>query len=194
MGYGGFPLLVSTFEKNFAIHVDHYIMTNFDGFKKIVDTLGGITIDAAQNTADSCDLSYAEHSWCSVGPGSLSGWREGTLVRALSLHFRRLRPHAPRTGSHDRDFKQLMTFGAVSKAPQLYNEFSSSIETDMSLSDFLQFLTIAPTVISDTSRIQRYEIGTSQVIPYTIPYSGAYVLKPNYNAIWDVIKEAVYTP
>ena len=34
MGYGGFPLLASVFEYNFAIPIDHYIMTNFYGFNE----------------------------------------------------------------------------------------------------------------------------------------------------------------
>jgi LCP family protein required for cell wall assembly len=195
MGYGGFPLLASTFEHNFAVHIDHYIMTNFSGFKNIVDTLGGIEIEASQNTADRCDLSYAHGSWCSVGPGT------ETLDGELALWYVR-----SRYTSNDFDrtrraqevliglFKKLMSYDAVSNAPEIYNEFIDAVETDMSLSDFLAILNVAPALFSDADRIQRFAIGTSHVTPYTIPYSGAYVLLPDYDAIWDVIQQAAYTP
>ncbi len=195
MGYGGFALLADTFEHNFAIHVDHYIMTNFQGFRNIVDTLGGIEVDASQNTKDRCDLSYAHGSTCSVGPG------EETLDGELALWYVRSRYTS---SDFDRTrraqevlialFKKLMTFDAVSNAPEIYNEFISAVETDMSLSDFLAILNVAPALFSDRDRIQQYAIGTAHVTPYTIPSSGAYVLLPDYDAIWEVVHKAVYNP
>lgn len=195
MGYGGFPLLASTFEHNFAIHVDHYIMTNFQGFKNIVNTLGGIEIEASQNTADRCDLSYAPHSWCSVGPGTetLDGEKALWYVRSryTSNDFDRTRRAQETLIGF---FKELMSLDAVSNAPEIYNEFISSVETDMTLSDFISFINVAPALIADPNRIQRYAIGTFEVTPYTFPDSGAYVLLPNYEAIWEIVKQAVYTP
>jgi polyisoprenyl-teichoic acid--peptidoglycan teichoic acid transferase len=195
MGYGGFSLMTSTFEHNFAIHVDHYIMTTFTGFRKIVDTLGGIEIEAAQNTADRCDLSYAPHSWCSVGPGKeyLDGEKALWYSRSryTSNDFDRTRrAQEVLIGL----FKKLMSLDAISKAPELYNEFVSSVETDMTLSDFVQFLPVAASVAADSGRIQRFAVGTNEATPYTIPSSGAYVLLPNYDAIWEIVKAAVYTP
>ncbi len=195
MGYGGFPLMASTFEHNFAIHVDHYIMTTFTGFRNIVDTLGGIEIEASQNTADRCDLSYAPHSWCSVGPGKeyLDGEKALWYSRSryTSNDFDRTRrAQEVLIGL----FKKLMSLDAVSKAPVLYNEFVSSVETDMTLSDFVQFLPLAAAVAADPGRIQRFAVGTNEAAPYTIPSSGAYVLLPNYDAIWEIVKAAVYTP
>jgi LCP family protein required for cell wall assembly len=194
MGYGGFPLLAATFEHNFAIHVDHYMMTNFAGFTDIVDTLGGIEIEASKNTADQCDLSYAHGAWCSVGPG------KETLDGETALWYVRSRKTS---SDFDRTrraqevliglFKKLMSFDAVSQAPELYNEFSDSVETDMTLGDILEIADVATAILSDTSRIQRYAIGTSQVSPMTTT-TGAYILQPDYDAVWEIIEEAVYTP
>jgi len=195
MGYGGFPLLASTFEYNFAIHIDHYMMTNFYGFKGIVDTLGGIDIEASQNTADKCDLSYAHGSWCSVGPGTehLDGEKALWYVRSryTSNDFDRTRRAQEVLQAL---FKKIMTLDAISRAPEIYNLFISSVETDLSLSDILALIDVAPVFLSDSSSIRRYAIGTNQVTSYVIPSSGASVLLPNYEAIWQVIQEAVYTP
>lgn len=195
MGYGGFPLVAQTLEHNFAIRIDHYMMTNFNGFKNIVDALGGIDIEASKNTADRCDLSYQHGAWCSIGPG------EAHLDGELALWYVR-----SRYTSNDFDrtrraqevllglFKKLMSLDGISRVPEIYNQFISSVETDLNLNDILNFVNIAPTILSDPSRIERYAIGPEQVTPYVIPSTGANVLLPNYEAIWQIIYEAVYTP
>jgi len=42
--YGGPKLLIRTIEQNTGIRVDHYVEIGFEGFKKVVDAVGGITI------------------------------------------------------------------------------------------------------------------------------------------------------
>jgi LCP family protein required for cell wall assembly len=194
MQAGGFPLVVETFERNFAIHVDLYMMTNFSGFRAIVDTLGGIDIDASKNTADRCDLSYQHGAWCSVGPGAahLDGEMALWYVRSryTSNDFDRTRrAQEVMVGL----FRKLMSLDAISRTPEIYNQFISTVETDISLNDLLPVLNIAPSILQDQSRIRRYAISTEHVTSHTT-LGGAAVLLPNYEAIWQVIQEAVYTP
>ena len=189
----GFPLLKSTFEHNFAIPVDFYMMTNFSGFRHIIDTLGGIEINASQNTADRCDLSYQHGAWCSVGPGLefLDGEMALWYVRSryTSNDFDRTRRAQEVLEGL---FRKLMSLDAVSRAPEIYNLFISSVETDMTLEHVAALLSITPTILSEPIRVSRYYIGPEHVTPYTIPSSGANVLLPNYEAIWEIIKQAVY--
>ena len=193
MGYGGFPLLKLTFEHNFAIPIDYYMMTNFSGFESIIDTLGGIDIEASQKTEDRCDLSYQHGAWCTIEPG------QANLDGELALWYVR-----SRYTSNDFDrtrraqevleglFKKMMSWDAVARAPELYNLFISSVETDMAFEDIIALITIAPTILSDTTRVTRYYIGPEQVTSHVIPSSGANVLLPNYDAIWEIIRRAVY--
>jgi LCP family protein required for cell wall assembly len=193
MGYGGFPLLKSTFEHNFAIPIDFYMMTNFNGFKNIIDTLGGIEINASQNTADRCDLSYQHGAWCSKGPG------QEHLDGELALWYVR-----SRYTSDDFDrtrraqevleglFKKIMSLDAVARAPEIYNLFISNVETDMTFEDIFSLIAITPSILSEPIRVSRFYIGPEQVSSHTIPSSGANVLLPNYAAIWEIIKQAVY--
>ncbi len=193
MGYGGFPLLKSTMAYNFAVPVDYYMMTNFAGFRNIVDTLGGIEINASKNTEDRCDLSYQHGAWCSVGPGL------ETLDGELALWYVR-----SRYTSNDFDrtrraqevleglFKKMMSLDAIARAPELYNLFISSVETDLSFDEIIRLAAIAPTILSDPNRVNRYAITQNEVSGYVIPSSGANVLIPNYELIWEIIKEAVY--
>jgi polyisoprenyl-teichoic acid--peptidoglycan teichoic acid transferase len=193
MGYGGFHLLKSTIEHNFAIPIDFYMMTNFNEFKNIIDTLGGIDINASQNTADRCDLSYQHGAWCSIGPG------DAFLDGELALWYVR-----SRYTSNDFDrtrraqevmeglFKKMMSLDAVARAPELYNLFISSVETDMAFDDMLSLIVVAPTILSDVNRVTRYAIGQDQVTSHVIPSSGANVLLPDYDAIWEIILKAIY--
>lgn len=50
--YGGPKLLVRTIEQNTGIRIDHYVEIGFDGFKDVVDALGGITICPKVNMND----------------------------------------------------------------------------------------------------------------------------------------------
>ncbi len=47
--YGGVPLLIETVEQELGIDVPYYVKVNFDGFKKMIDMLGGITIDVEKD-------------------------------------------------------------------------------------------------------------------------------------------------
>ncbi len=50
--YGGAKLSIQTIEANFGIKVDRYAVVDFDSFKKIIDTLGGIDIELTQDEID----------------------------------------------------------------------------------------------------------------------------------------------
>jgi LCP family protein required for cell wall assembly len=192
MQTGGFELMRSTFEYNFAVHVDRYMMTNFSGFKAIVDTLGGIDIEAASNTADRCDLSYQHGAWCSIGPGFAHLDGEMALWYARSRYTssdfdRTRRAQEVMMGF----FKKLMSLDSVSKAPEIYNLLINNVETDITLADSLPILAIAPAILAEPARISRFAIGLEHASPSN---SGAYILEPDYAKVWQVIKEVAYTP
>lgn len=48
---GGPATLIDTIEKNFKIEIDEYIAVDFASFKKLIDALGGVTVDVEKNEA-----------------------------------------------------------------------------------------------------------------------------------------------
>ena len=42
--YGGADLLMETIEKNFGIHIDHYVGVNFSLLAELIDQIGGLTL------------------------------------------------------------------------------------------------------------------------------------------------------
>lgn len=47
--YGGVPLLIKTVESILNIEIPYYVEVNFEGFKKMIDLIGGITIDVEKD-------------------------------------------------------------------------------------------------------------------------------------------------
>lgn len=190
--HGGFSLTQATFEENFGVHPDHYIMTNFQGFKGIIDTLGGINVYATRSLSDTCDLPQAVHGYCTVSPGWI------TMNGATALWYIRAR-HT--TSDFDRTrreqeviqaiFTKLLSLNALSRVPEIYNLFRSSVETDLSLTDILALAPVAAR-FTGLSALKRYSI-TPDLAPGWITPEGADVLIPNIPVIFDkIIAPACY--
>jgi anionic cell wall polymer biosynthesis LytR-Cps2A-Psr (LCP) family protein len=89
-------------------------------------------------------------------------------------------------------FARLMSLNAVTRLPELYNSYKSSVETNMGLDVLSPLLPVASQAIADSSRIRQFSIGPGQVTPYTTS-GGAAVLLPNFDAITDILNQAIYS-
>jgi LCP family protein required for cell wall assembly len=49
---GGIKLAEDTIEKNLGIHIDHYVIIDFQGFEEVIDSLGGIDVDVPDYVYD----------------------------------------------------------------------------------------------------------------------------------------------
>lgn len=45
---GGIDCYIRAVENNFKINIDNYVIVNFDSFEKIIDSIGGVTVDITQ--------------------------------------------------------------------------------------------------------------------------------------------------
>lgn len=77
--FGGPDLLVKTVQDVTGIPVHHYVEIDFGGFGRIVDSLGGVTIDFPYNTRDN-----NSGLWVGAGSHTLDG--EMALAYARSRH------------------------------------------------------------------------------------------------------------
>jgi polyisoprenyl-teichoic acid--peptidoglycan teichoic acid transferase len=190
--HGGFALTQATFEENFGVHPDHYVMTNFQGFKGIIDTLGGIDVYASKSLSDTCDLPQKVKGYCSVNPG----WVH--MDAATALWYVRAR-HT--TSDYDRNrreqeviqaiFTKLLSLNALTRAPELYNMFKSSVETDMNLTDVLALLPVAQK-FTDLKDLKRYAVDQTLASGWITP-EGADVQVPNLDLIFtNIIAKACY--
>jgi polyisoprenyl-teichoic acid--peptidoglycan teichoic acid transferase len=184
--FGGFKLTQATFQYNFGFTPQSFILTNFNGFRYIVDTLGGIDVQVAQNFWD-----------------SRSGYPGGYTINAGLVHMdseTALWYVRARQSTSDLDRlrraqeviiaigRKLLTLNGLARLPDFYANFRNAVVTDLTLEDVVALLPVLQSV--DPGKIQRYAISTDQVIPF-VTSGGADVLLPRPDAIRQILQKAL---
>jgi LCP family protein required for cell wall assembly len=188
MGFGGFDELALTFEYNFGVHPDHYVLVNFSSFKQIIDDMGGIKVDVAVSLTDQRD-EYGDFTM-PAGRWHMNG--ETALWYVRSRHS---------TNDFDRGrrqqevimgiFNSLLNMDAFSNARQLFHDYQKSITTDMTLDDITPLLPLATTL--KRNNVHHYYISPAVVYDW-ITSQGAMVLVPIREAVLEVMRKALNTP
>lgn len=134
---GAGPALVrETFKHNLGLRIDRYVILDFNGFKDVVDTLGGVTVDVP------CGLYDGAYIQLPPGRHHLNGNQALRYARSrLSTSdfsraarqqqiIRALWEQTPKT--------QLLL-----KIPQLWSTFRNRVETDMNLAELMSLGALA---------------------------------------------------
>ncbi len=192
---GGPGLLKDTIAYNLGIRIDYTAMVEFDGFRRIVDTLGGIELPVSCAYTDwrLIDPSYDqndENNWWlyTVGPGQvhmdgdLALWYARSRSKSNDFDRGRRQQEVLRT-----IFQKALQTDTFAKIPQLYNDFSSTVITDLSLADMLR---MAPYAVNFTNaNIRGYFIRPPLVSSWMTP-GGASVLLPSDAELKQMLVEA----
>jgi LCP family protein required for cell wall assembly len=155
-------LSIATVEKNFGIPINYYAWVGLDGFIKVIDTAGGVDIDAIHPITDNAypdDVNTKDHFayerlYIPPGPQHMNGLQALQYVRTR---------HADLVGDFGRSARQqqildqlkvkLDTPSIVTKLPELANDLGDTVKTDMSLQDIVNFMDFARTL--DTNKVNR---------------------------------------
>lgn len=187
---GGFDLLADTFEMNFGVRPDQYILVDFNGFKSVINNLGGINVQAAKNLTDSCAKWINASGQCSVGPGLVHMDGEVALWYARSRYSTNDIDRARRAQEViEAIFNRLMSLDVILKVPDLYSAYTDYVNTDIKLGDVLSLLPLA-NKIYENDDIRNYVIGYDYVYDW-VTVQGAQVLVPDKEAIQELIIEAL---
>ncbi len=137
---GGKELTIETVEDFLEIPIDYYATVNFDGFKNIVDIVGGITVNVPFDFTQNSDDRKAEVLEFYEGPMELDG--------RYALAYARMRMQDPNNdiGRNERQqevvkavIKEVASAGTLFKVDQLTDEVGKNIETNMKVSELLGF-------------------------------------------------------
>jgi len=193
---GGAGLLKATLLYNLGIRIDHLAIVDFTVFTRIVDTLGGLDVpvfcaytDWHLNDPNLDPNNVKNWSVFTVGPGVVH--MDGNLAlwyarsREMSSDFDRGRRSQEVIRAL---YAQALKTNAISKIPQLYNDFSSSVITDLGLNDLLKMAPLA--LHLSNADIRSYYIGRNDVTPWMTP-GGASVQLPNGPAIQSMLQQAL---
>ena len=88
--------------------------------------------------------------------------------------------------------QKMMSLNAVNRAPELYELFRNSVETDIPLDLVVRLLPSAAKTVNDPSSIKRFAISEDQITHYIVPETGAMVLLPDFVSIESTIRDALY--
>lgn len=173
---GGTDMLAETMLVNFGVQVDHFVVVDFDGFKDIVNAIGGIDMKLTAKEAEYMNT----NKWDGLDS---TGWALKAGVNHLNgdqaLAYSRIRA----IGNYDfgRTERQRKVLTAImekyrnSSIDQLWsllNTLLPMISTDMSNSDITSLaMTLLPMLKSTDLNNQR--------IPIDGSYESAYVGKAN---------------
>lgn len=190
MGRGGFPLMQDTFADSYGVRPDYYFLINFEGFVGLINSIGGIEVEAAETLEDSCDLPQSKGGICKIKPGkhSMDGATALWYVRSRhsSSDFDRLR-RAQEVISGI--FNRMISMQAVTRLPELYLQYSQDVETNMSIPQIASLLPTAVDVAGDTGKIERFSIPEYMVADWIMP-DGARVLLPDYKQVKEFVQDA----
>ena len=202
--YSGYPgggpqLLRDTFLYNFGIRVDYIALVDFEGFRAIVDTLGGIQVPVACAYTDwrlkepGLDPQDPEN-WAlyTVHPGLV--WMDGDTA----LWYVRARKRSSDFSRHRRQQEVLLALRNRlldpknwARLPALYRTLQTYVETDLTWPKALPFLALLPRV--DLRHLRYYRIRPPLVTYWRTP-QGASVLLPRRGRLQEMLREALGPP
>jgi len=158
--YGGVSLTRQAVEEFLDINVDHYMVTDFDGFKNIVDILGGIELEVEKKMRY-----YGIDVTIELDPGCqhLDGDKALQYVRFRNDEegdFGRVR--------RQQEFlkaliQEIIAFKNILKFPRLLPEIAQNMKTDLELSQALRL----------ANRLKNVEI--EEINTFTLPGRSGYI-------------------
>ena len=186
---GGYELLGDTLAYNFGFRPDHYAIADFEGFKLVVDWLGGVDVEVSQHMEDACF--FTPEGWCVVEPGTVHMDGDYALwyvrARLNSSDFDRTR--------RAQEVIQAIARKALSPAyifrlPAFIETALDVVETDMSVADM--WLYAFP-----LSKFFRQDLFTTYTLTpneaaFYVTDEGASVLLPNVPAIQAILQQVFW--
>lgn len=206
---GGWGMLRQTILYNFGIETHYYAMTDFSGFQSIISTVGGVSIAVDCPIQDMLCIGEA----CTDGiPGNESDADYELYTLPVGVHeldgdmalwYARSRKN---TIDFDRGRRQMQILlaiwdkakgaGLISQLPDLWDQVTSTVETNLPLSEALTLVPLALSIQPNDIESHFFRKGAETVAwqPEIGPYAGAYVQLPGPNGGMNLLLQEFLSP
>ncbi len=205
---GGPGLLEQTLQYNFGIPVQYYARVDFEGYKKMIDAVGGVDViadcplyDIFPDVPDGAnDIIPDPEQLKTVLTGTIDIPTAGIyhLDGKHALWYSRSRKT---TSDFDRSRRQqhvlnalwskIKEQGLISKLPDIWNDLLSTVQTDLSLNDVLYLANLGQSI--DRSRIRSSFLDGSYAHHFT-SVEGASVFSYTWEEISTTVQTALNPP
>ncbi len=180
---GGPRLMDSAIEYNLGIRPDTYTVFFLDNFDQLIDDLGGINVTVLENVRDYC-------------PGIPPGVVFMNGEKALCYMRLRLGEDEPSRNRRQQEifrsvFLRLVESGNLVRVPDLYNNYRSSIDSNLTLDQIMASLPLA-IKLGDPNRIGYFQMGERELKVWQLSQQPeANVFLPVRAAMMDFLQQAI---
>ena len=207
------------------MNIDYFVAVDFDGFKNVVDKLGGLEVEVPVTFDDNFyPVKGLENETCGFGSAKIvelhqkySGFEleKQFECRYEKIHFDKGKTHMDGTmalkyvrsrhsDQHGGDFarsqrqnalllalkEKLFSFTATKKADEIFNQFASSLRTDLDLN---AILSLAENVGDQNEyKIKYISLNDENVLTSTKSLDGQFILIPKEGeGVWSNVHKFI---
>ncbi|WP_040666960.1 LCP family protein, partial [Nitrolancea hollandica] len=181
-------LVQATVEYNFGIPIHYYAEVELQGFEKIIDTIGGVTIDVAAPIKDDVHPGEGFNTTRVYFPAGLQH-----MDGATALRFSRTRHDDNDFARGNRQQQMLMTLreqaiqlNLITKANQLLQDLGGTVRTDLSPTETLQLAKLGTEIKGSDIHSYSLRSATSEQND-----ARGYYLIPDWTAIRGIVGQMI---
>ena len=185
---GGQQLAIDTVEHNLGVNIGHYVIIDFEGFKEVIDALGGIDIDVPTYVSD------PTYSWTEL-PGDYDPQEFEPGLQHMdgetALAYARIRQNSDDLDRIQRQQRiifavmdKALSLNVLRNALELWNKYKDAIDTDINDIQLAGFARLAADISPE--KISALSLGPATT-PWMTP-QGASVLLPSAEGIERIVQ------
>ncbi len=185
---GGHQLAIDTVEHNLGVKIGHYVIIDFEGFKEVIDALGGIDVDVPTYVSD------PTYSWTEL-PGDYDPQEFEPGLQHMdgeaALAYARIRQNSDDLDRIQRQQRiifavmdKALSLNVLRNALELWNKYKDAIDTDINDIQLAGFARLAADISPE--KISALSLGPATT-PWMTP-QGAAVLLPSAEGIERIVQ------
>ncbi len=186
---GGAPAVMETIEANFDVRVHYFVTVDFEGFRTIVDTVGGVIIDV---TAPIKDDQYPTETLGLTREYFPTGLQKMDGETALRYSRTRHGDNDIARGERQQQMlvalrEQAVDLGLITKAEELIRQMGSMVKTDFNFNQLLALANLGRSV--DPNGISKINLWDAGVLSEHVPEDelDAFYFEAEWPAVHDLM-------
>jgi len=186
----GYNALKSTIGYLYGLDINYFVEVNFDGFRQVINTLGGVTVNV--------QVPISDDTYPATGGANRRLYIPSGLQHMNGLAALRYARSRHSTNDFDRSARQQRLLISlrqqadpqqlIPRLPELVSALKGAVKTDIPVSQFDELLGLASQI--DTNNISSYVFQPPLYGSETAPGAPVYKMFPNVQRIRNAVKTA----